>query len=100
MEKLNAALKKLIRDAKRTGSVTLAEINAILPADAASPEQIEAVMGQIEEAGLDITESKETSGKKSAFGLLKRELGIIVSKILFLIGALIGVIVYYPTRKR
>ena len=38
--------------------------------------------------------------KKSGAGLLKRELGIIFSKILFLIGAFIGIILYYPSRKR
>jgi hypothetical protein len=37
---------------------------------------------------------------KGSLGLLKREIGIIISKITFLIGALIGFIVYFPLRKR
>jgi glycosyltransferase involved in cell wall biosynthesis len=37
---------------------------------------------------------------KDSLGLLKRELGIIVSKITFLLGALIGFIMYFPLRKR
>ncbi|MBN2203312.1 MAG: glycosyltransferase [Candidatus Aenigmarchaeota archaeon] len=40
------------------------------------------------------------SGKKNAFSLLKRELGLIVSKIGFLLGTLIGAVLYYPTRKK
>jgi glycosyltransferase involved in cell wall biosynthesis len=40
------------------------------------------------------------TGKKNALSLLKRELGLIISKIGFLFGTLIGAILYYPTRRR
>ncbi len=60
MDKLNSALKKLIQSARKTGStVTLSQINEILPEDAATPEQIESVMGQIEEAGIEIVEERK-----------------------------------------
>jgi hypothetical protein len=39
------------------------------------------------------------SGKDS-LGLLKRELGVILSKITFLMGAFIGFVLYFPRRKR
>ena len=59
MDKLNSAVKKLIQACRKAGStVTLSQINAILPEDAATPEQIESVMGQIEEAGIEIVEEK------------------------------------------
>jgi len=67
MEKLQVAVKKLIKDARRSGTVTLSQINEILPTDAASPEQIEYVMQQIEDAGIDIGDepsSKAGSGSK------------------------------------
>ncbi|MGA0870621.1 MAG: RNA polymerase sigma factor region1.1 domain-containing protein, partial [Planctomycetota bacterium] len=65
MEKLQVAVKKLIKDARRSGIVTLSQINEILPTDAASPEQIEYVMQQIEEAGIDIgEESNAKAGSK------------------------------------
>ena len=56
---LTRAVKKLIKGARKSGTVTLAEVNGILPDDTVSPEQIEAVMAQIEEAGLEIVENKE-----------------------------------------
>jgi RNA polymerase primary sigma factor len=65
MEKLQVAVKKLIKDARRSGIVTLSQINEILPTDAASPEQIEYVMQQIEAAGIDIgEESSAKAGSK------------------------------------
>ncbi|MBK8976737.1 MAG: RNA polymerase sigma factor RpoD [Planctomycetes bacterium] len=64
MEKLNSAVKKLIQDARRSGgTVTLTQINAILPEDASTPEQIESVMGQIEDAGIEIVEEKSKPGR-------------------------------------
>jgi RNA polymerase primary sigma factor len=64
MDKLNSAVKKLIKSARKVGSVTLGQINAILPDDASAPEQIEAVMALIEEAGLEIVETADAGGKK------------------------------------
>ncbi|MBI5853413.1 MAG: RNA polymerase sigma factor RpoD [Planctomycetes bacterium] len=56
MEKLQSAVQKLIKDCRKAGAVTLAQINEILPDDASSPEHIEFVMAQIEEAGIEIVE--------------------------------------------
>lgn len=38
--------------------------------------------------------------QKSSLSFLKRELGIILSKIMFFIGAIIGLIIYFPSRKK
>ncbi|MHC5063966.1 MAG: RNA polymerase sigma factor RpoD [Planctomycetota bacterium] len=61
---MEKTVKKLIRGAKKTGCVTLAQINAALPEDAATPEQIESVMALIEGAGLEIVDSLNAAGKK------------------------------------
>ncbi|MFO1051748.1 MAG: RNA polymerase sigma factor RpoD [Planctomycetota bacterium] len=66
MEKLQSAVQKLIKDARKSGSVSLAQINDVLPDDATSPEHIEFVMAQIEEAGIDIVE--EVRGAKNRRG--------------------------------
>ncbi len=65
MENLTGAVKKLIKSARKSGTVTLSEVSAILPEDAVSPEQIEAVMEQIEAAGLEIVEQKNAKGAKA-----------------------------------
>ena len=64
MEKLQQAVKELIKKARRTGSVTLSQINGILPEDAHSPEQLESVMSLIEDAGLQIVEDRDESQRK------------------------------------
>ena len=61
MEKI---VKKLIKGAGKTGAVTLAQINAALPEDLASPEQIESVRALIEGAGLKIVESLDRKSEK------------------------------------
>jgi RNA polymerase primary sigma factor len=67
MEKLQSAVQKLIKDARKAGAVTLAQINEILPDDASSPEQIEFVMAQIEEAGIEIVEEgRAPKGRRGA----------------------------------
>ena len=63
MEKLQSAVQKLIKDARKSGTVTLAQINDVLPDDAGSPEHIEFVMAQIEDAGIDIVEEARTAKK-------------------------------------
>ncbi len=61
---MEKTVKKLIRGAKKSGCVTLAQINAALPEDLATPDQIESVMALIEGAGLEIVDSLDASGKK------------------------------------
>ena len=56
MDKLETAIKKLIKSARKTAAVTLAQLNDALPDDSSSPEQIEAAMAMIEEAGLELVE--------------------------------------------
>jgi len=61
-------IKALIKNHRKTGSITLAQLNSALPDDVASPEKIEAAIAMIEDAGLDVVEdeSKQQKGKKPA----------------------------------
>ncbi|MBM4060617.1 MAG: RNA polymerase sigma factor RpoD [Planctomycetes bacterium] len=59
-------IKALVKNHRKTGSVTLAQLNAVLPDDMSSPDKIEAAIAMIEEAGLDVVEDeKQQKGKKA-----------------------------------
>ena len=56
-------IKSLIKAQRKVGSVTLAQLNAVLPDDATSPEKIEAAIALIEDAGLDVVEDEKAQQK-------------------------------------
>ncbi len=55
----NAAVKKMIRAAKKRGFVTYDELNEVLPSDEVSSEQIEDTMAMLAEMGINVVESEE-----------------------------------------
>ena len=55
-----AAVKRLIAKGKERGYITFDELNAILPPDQNSSEQIEDVMANFSEMGIQVVESEET----------------------------------------
>ena len=55
----NAEVKKLIKTAKARGYVTYDELNSILPSAEFSSEQIEDVMAQLSELGINVVEHDE-----------------------------------------
>src|SRR6476620_7020387 len=55
-----AAVKRLIARGKERGYITIDEVNAILPPDQNSSEQIEDVMANFSEMGIQVVESGET----------------------------------------
>ena len=57
-------IKALIKAHRKSGSVTLAQLNGVLPDDMSSPEKIEAAIAMIEEAGLDVVEDDKQKNKK------------------------------------
>ncbi|MBK8100179.1 MAG: RNA polymerase sigma factor RpoD [Planctomycetes bacterium] len=65
-EPLDKKLKALIKAHRKTGSITLAQLNAVLPEDAATPEKIEAAIAMIEEAGLDVADDDQKQKNKKA----------------------------------
>jgi len=62
----DAAVKRMIKLAKARGYVTLDELNAVLPSEETSPEQIEDVMAMLNEMGINVVESEEESENLAA----------------------------------
>src|SRR3954471_20938036 len=57
----DAAVKRMIKQAKSRGYVTLDELNAVLPSDQTAPEQIEDIMAMLNDMGINVVESEEES---------------------------------------
>src|SRR5499425_3113039 len=55
----DAAVKKLIRAAKKRGYVTVDQINAVLPSEEVNSEQIEDVLAMFSEMGVNVVETEE-----------------------------------------
>ncbi len=72
METLDKKIKALIKAHRKNGSITLAQLNAVLPDGESTPERIEAAMQMIEEAGLEIVE-EEQKGKDKKGGARKED---------------------------
>src|SRR5256885_4342562 len=61
LDLLDAAVKKLIRSAKKRGYVTHDQINSVLPSEEVNSEQIEDVLAMFREIGVNFVETEETS---------------------------------------
>jgi len=59
----DAAVKKLIRSAKKRGYVTHDEINSVLPSEEVNSEQIEDVLAMFSEMGVNVVETEQASEK-------------------------------------
>src|SRR6266508_40081 len=57
----DAAVKKLIRGAKKRGYVTVDQINSVLPSEEVNSEQIEDVLAMFSEMGVNVVETEEPS---------------------------------------
>ena len=57
----DAAVKRMIKLAKARGYVTLDELNAVLPSEETSTDQIEDVYAMLSEMGISVVESEEES---------------------------------------
>ena len=55
----NAAVKKMIKAAKKRGFVTYDELNAVLPSDQVASEQIEDTMAMLNDMGINVVEAEE-----------------------------------------
>ncbi|MFE3837141.1 RNA polymerase sigma factor RpoD [Pseudogemmobacter sonorensis] len=54
-----AAVKKMITDARERGYISMAQLNAVMPADQVSGDQIEDVMSMLSEMGINVVEDDE-----------------------------------------
>src|SRR5689334_15519963 len=59
LDSLAAAIKKMVARGKERGYVTYDELNAALPPDQVSSEQIEDTMTMLSELGINVVESEE-----------------------------------------
>ncbi|WP_426436696.1 RNA polymerase sigma factor RpoD [Bradyrhizobium genosp. P] len=59
----DAAVKKMIKQAKKRGFVTFDQLNEVLPSDTTSPEQIEDIMSMLSDMGINVTEAEDTEGE-------------------------------------
>jgi len=59
----DAGVKKMIKAAKKRGFVTFDALNAVLPSDSTSPEQIEDIMAMLNEMGINVVETEDTDSE-------------------------------------
>jgi RNA polymerase primary sigma factor len=64
----DSAVKRMIKLAKKRGYVTYDELNEVLPSEEFSSEQIEDVLGQLSEMGINVVESEEADDSQPAEG--------------------------------
>src|SRR5438067_8850695 len=62
----DAAVKKLIRSAKKRGYVTHDQINSVLPSEEVTSEQIEDVLAMFSEMGINVVETEEPSEEEGS----------------------------------
>ncbi|HEY0234810.1 MAG TPA: RNA polymerase sigma factor region1.1 domain-containing protein, partial [Afipia sp.] len=81
----DAAVKKMIKQAKKRGFVTFDQLNEVLPSDTTSPEQIEDIMAMLSDMGINVSEaddadSDEEENKDEADDETDNELVEVTSK--------------------
>ncbi len=59
LDMTDSAVKKMIAEAKRRGYVTVEELNAVLPSEEVSSEQIEDTMSMLSEMGINVVDMEE-----------------------------------------
>src|SRR3954452_4005405 len=60
------SVRKMIKAAKKRGYVTYDELNEVLPSEEFSSEQIEDVLGQLSEMGINVVEAEEAEEGRTA----------------------------------
>ncbi len=55
----DSAVKKMIKEAKKRGFVTVDELNSVLPSDKVTSEQIEDTMSMLNDMGINVAEAEE-----------------------------------------
>jgi len=69
----SAAVKRLIARGKERGYITFDELNAVLPSEQNSSEQIEDVMAMLNEMGIQVVESEEAEDPEASAGAEKED---------------------------
>ena len=64
----DAAVRAMIKRAKKRGYVTHEEINNVLPSEQVDPDQIEDVLGMFSEMGINVVDSEEAETEEAGGG--------------------------------
>src|SRR6202140_3646700 len=60
----DAAVKKMIKQAKKRGFVAFDQLNEVLPSDTTSPEQIEDIMSMLSTSSLSVSEAEDADSEE------------------------------------
>src|ERR1700760_1115462 len=60
----DAAVKKMIKQAKKRGYVTYEQLNSVLPSEEVTSEQIEDILAMLNEMGINVVEHEEAEGEE------------------------------------
>ena len=60
----DAAVTKMIKQAKKRGYVTHEQLNAVIPSEEVTSEQIEEILAMLNEMGINVVETKEAEAEK------------------------------------
>jgi RNA polymerase primary sigma factor len=71
-----AAVKRMIAEARERGYITYDQLNAVLPPDQVSSDQIEDVMAMLSEMGIQVTEEDEPEDSDDAQSQGSREIAV------------------------
>ena len=59
----DAAVKKMIKQAKKRGYVTYEQLNSVMPSEEVTSEQIEDVLAMMSEMGINVVETEEAEAE-------------------------------------
>ena len=68
----DAAVRKMIKNAKKRGYVTYEQLNGVLPSEEVTSEQIEDVLAMLNEMGINVVESEEAERGRGGRGRGRR----------------------------
>src|SRR5580658_2243157 len=61
----DAAVKKMIKQAKKRGYVTYEQLNAVMPSEEVTSEKIEDVLAMMSEMGINVVETEEAEADEA-----------------------------------
>src|SRR5271169_2290474 len=62
----DAAVKKMIKQAKKRGYVTYEQLNAVMPSEEVTSEKIEDILAMMNEMGINVVETEEAETEEEA----------------------------------
>jgi RNA polymerase primary sigma factor len=68
LDRSQAAVKKMIIEARERGYITYDQLNKVLPSDQIASEQIEDVMSMLSEMGINIVEDEDVESEEESLG--------------------------------